>query len=302
MTAVPQLRDPDRGAGRRGVGSFLRGPRVDRGILGLADVLRRAVAAHRAVVRLVADGIAPLGPLLEGEHHVLVLERLERVHQRCPRHQRPEPLGGTVGRGADQQRTRAEAHGAEPVLGRPAGRDQVVRAGHEVVEGVRLRQPAALPVPFRTHLAAAAHMRDRDDHAVLGEGQGFRSQARIGRAGEGAVPVQDAGGGAVGRHVTAGEQRDRHLRAVCRGGPQPPLDVPPSVETRRDGGEQRTAGAGGEIVLEDLGRGHEAVPAIAQRALAPRSGWARAGSRRARRRARPPGCARDRGSRRLGGG
>src|SRR5258708_7115605 len=59
------------------------------------------------------------------------------------------------------------APGDQPVRRRPAVRDQLPGADHEVGECVALGQQLALVVPGPPHLPAAAHVRDGEDEAPV---------------------------------------------------------------------------------------------------------------------------------------
>ena len=136
------------------------------------------------------------------------------VHERHLRHDAGERVRGQVRHRAHQQPAGRAAPGHQPVRRRPAGLDQVPGARHEVGEGVLLGQQLALVVPAPAQLAAAAHVRHREDDATVQQGQPRDGEPRVDAGLVRAVAVEHARGRAVARGAGPAHQRDRHPGAV----------------------------------------------------------------------------------------
>ena len=129
-------------------------------------------------------------------------------------HRGAEQIRSQVDHRAQQQAARAAALDHEALGSRVASRRQVLGAGDEVGERVRLVQHPPLVVPGLAHLAAAAHVRDRDDDAAIEEAEArFEENVRRHRDAVGAVAVEQQRAGRA-RHVLAQHQRDRNPGAV----------------------------------------------------------------------------------------
>ena len=101
----------------------------------------------------------------------------------------------------------------------------MVGARDEVGEGVGLGLELAVVVPRPAQLGAAADVRDGEDPAAVEQREPQHGEPGVARDAVGAVRVEQAGRGAVGRHVVAVHDGDRDAGAVGRRGPLAPLAV-----------------------------------------------------------------------------
>ena len=136
---------------------------------------------------------------------------------------------------------------------RVAAVDEVPGAVDEVRERVALVQQLAVLVPLPAHLAAAAHVRDGEDHAAVELRQARDREAGLDRVLVRAVAVEvqrpRRGAGVAERALP--DERDRNLRAVLRGRPHPRLRVVGGVvaaEHRLALAQQQLAGR--DLVVE----------------------------------------------------
>ena len=160
----------------------------------------------------------------------------------------PNASGVDVQRRAHQQAAGRAAPRDQPRRRRPALAGQVPCAGHEVGERVDLVQHLAVVVPPAAQLAAAADVRDRVPEPPVQQGQPGDGEARVDRALVAAVPVQHERRAPVARQPRGADQRDRDLRAVRRGRPQPVLLVAGRVVLLPAGqGQHRAAAQQGQL-------------------------------------------------------
>ena len=138
-------------------------------------------------------------------------------------------------------------------------------AGDEVGERVHLVLEPAVLVPLATHLAAAAHVRDREDEPAVEQREPRRPERRVGRDLVGAVAVEQRGRGAVERRVAPVHERDRDLRAVGRRRPESRRHVLRRVVAAEHGLRLHDGGAAVVHVVVDVGdRRDERRVAVAQ--------------------------------------
>lgn len=125
----------------------------------------------------------------------------DHVQQRGPAHDRGV-LPGLLGEGrADQQTAVGRAHDRDTARLAPAGGEQVVGGGGEVVEGVLLVLPAPGQVPPLALLTAAAQSRPGEDTARPDPRQHLRPVTGRHDLAEAPVPVSSSGRGTSGRPV-----------------------------------------------------------------------------------------------------
>ena len=200
-----------------------------RGIVGGVHVVVGRVRLH-ARVGVGLARVAPLLPLGDGERQRRVEHRGDDVDERHLGDDRGEEVGPQVRDRAHEQPARAPAARREPRRRRVAARDQVLGARDEVGEGVGLVLEPAVLVPLATHLAAAAHVRDREDEAAVEQreprrrGTTGRSRSRTSRSRRAA--------------------RARSRRSACRAGARARSgSAVPSARGRPRAGPTRTASA-----------------------------------------------------------
>ena len=202
-----------------------------------AHVLVRGIPLHVRVDAGVMEGISPLVPLDDGEGERGVEDGGERVHERDVREDPREQLGCEVGDGAHQQAAGRAALGDEGRRGRVPLGDEVARTVDEVREGVALGEELAVLVPLPAHLAAAAHVRHREDHAAVELGQPRDREPGLDGVLVGAVPVEVHGPGGTARLAERAlpDERDGDRRAVGGPRPHPRLPVVARVVSAEDG-------------------------------------------------------------------
>ena len=102
---------------------------------------------------------------------------------------------------------------------------EVLRARDEVGERVRLVQQLAVVVPTATHLAAAAHVRDREHDTAVEQADARRRKRRDRWRSRRSRSRRAASARGVAVEIAAVHDRDRDARAVAGDGPLPPALV-----------------------------------------------------------------------------
>ena len=137
------------------------------------------------------------------------------------------------------------------------GLDQMAAGGDEVRERVGLVLHPTVLVPGASHLPAAAHVRDGEDHAPVEQGEPVVRERRVDGDLVGAVAVEERQGAGSSRPAAV-HDRDRDTRPVGGDGPLAEGGVARRVEVAQDGLllEQRLL-AVGQAHLQDAGRRDE---------------------------------------------
>ena len=149
-------------------GVVQRGDREDPRIPdAVADVLVRAVRLHVGIDILVVKRVAPLVPLDHGQWQRRIEDRRQGVHERHAGEDPGEQLGREIRHGAHEQTAGAATLCHHPARSGHTRLDQMLAAGDEVGEGVALVEELPVLVPLPAHLAASAHMGDREDHTAV---------------------------------------------------------------------------------------------------------------------------------------
>ena len=177
-------------------------------------VVRRVGVDVRELLGVVARAVLRHP---EAGHEELVVAH--HVEQRIGADDRPEQVGPLVRDRADEEAAVAAAADGEVLRARVAGLDQVLGRGDEVVEDVLLVGEHPGLVPLLAELAAAAHVRQREDAAGPQPGGGEGREARRLAQVEAAVAGQQGRVPAVERHARPVHDEHRHAGAVLRGEP-----------------------------------------------------------------------------------
>ena len=120
--------------------------------------------------------IAPLLVFADGQRQRGIEHRVDHVDERNFGDDRLEEIRAQVGHRAHQQTAGTAAFDHELAGLRVALCDQVLGAGDEIGEGVALVQHASLIVPALAQFAAAANVRDRDNHATVEQPETRRAE------------------------------------------------------------------------------------------------------------------------------